>query len=210
VNNNVLFFGNIHFIANIVKLVTNFPGEINVYLRIIKTKFMKKLLFISVLFLLSLVACTTDNQDQSQAPELVSVDNTTQSNIVAILSEIAQSNNTTDFVRYDLTIDENGNISTTNRRTIKRTKHSEAYWGFQKQTNSVTIKLNARGSGGIMVCCTLDGENYTCETCPSGAGQTLCVAQLVIDCVESGGCSVTCQLPIIFDSLKNEFYIIKK
>lgn len=164
---------------------------------------MKKLFFLFTAFLI--VSCTTE-------PERALTEDGTQSNIITTLKSIAQSNQTTDFVKYDLTIDENGNVSTANRRVIERTKHSEAYLGFQKKTNNLTIKLDgdSRGSGGIQVCCTLDGETYECDTCEEGPGQTLCVAQLVIDCVEAGGCSVTCYLPIIFDSLKNEFYILKK
>jgi len=163
---------------------------------------MRKLVFLFTVFLI--VSCATET-------ELASTDDdATQSNIITTLKNIAQSNYTTDFVKYDLTIDENGNISIANRRIIKRTKHSETYLGFQKKTNSLTIKLDddTRGAG-IQVCCTLDGETYDCDTCVAGPGQTLCVAKLVIDSVEAGGCSVTCNLPIIFDSLKNEFYILK-
>lgn len=122
--------------------------------------------------MLSLTACTTDNQDQSQAAELVSVNNITQSNIVTTLSEIAQSNNTTDFTAYDMVMDKKGNISVTNPRTLERNRFSEAYWSVIKQTNSLTIKLDGdtRNPSGIMVCCTPDGETYQCVTCPSGHG----------------------------------------
>ena len=91
---------------------------------------MRNLLFISALFLFSLLACTTDNQEnkeaQSQGAELVSVDNTTQSNIVATLNQVAQSNNTTDFTAYDVVMDKKGNISVTNPRTLESTRFSEA------------------------------------------------------------------------------------
>jgi len=162
-------------------------------------------------FLIKLVICSCILYSCSSDQEESNADPSESNSIVTILKNVANNNlNEDDFVRFDITIDANDNIDLSNKKLIEKTRHSEVFLNYQRKANGIVIQMPTQAKSTITVCCTTDGDEYECETCPDGAGQNLCIIRAINACTDSGGCAVVCENKMYYNPTKNEFWIIRK
>lgn len=162
-------------------------------------------------FLIKSFICLSLFYSCSSEQEIQDQEINESSEFVTILKNVAQSNlNEVNFVRFDITIDENQNISLTNKKVIEKTRHSEALLKYKQQFNGTTLKMPNQSKSSVIVCCDTGGDEIECKTCPDGAGQSLCILRAINACTNNGGCSVVCENKIYYNPKKNEFFILKQ
>lgn len=162
-----------------------------------------KSFLLSIVFAGLLCGCSSDQQDADKAKD-------DSFNLVTQFKNLAQDNTDQDnYVVFDLTIDKQEQIAITQTGTVEKTPHSTAFLGLRKKQSSIVIQMPVIGKATITVCCTTDGDEYECETCPDGAGQNLCIIRAINSCTDNGGCAVVCENKMYFDPRKKEFFILK-
>lgn len=134
----------------------------------------------------------------------------TSSNLIISLNNIIEENSQNEnFMEYDLYSNEDGTITIISESTIERNFTSEFAQAYDKGSNtSVSVQMTQRGP--VTVCCSMNGENQGCATCPSGEGQGGCVASLITACLSDGGCGTVCPQRMVYDPTQREFIITRK
>ena len=176
-------------------------------------KTIKVLSFALSIILLAFVSCQKNEDiDNTLSLELTKEINPSRT-LTALLDEIITENGSSnDFIYYDFVLDDNNNISLNNPRIVKRTRITETFNAYRKSKKSTTINLlQQQRTGGVQVCCTLDGENFTCDTCSGNpAEQTECIITIINDCLDNGGCSSVCDKTMIYNPENQEFIIVSE
>lgn len=163
-----------------------------------------KLLIKAVICIGLFYSCTSeqniDNPENESANQLIT-------NLKSIAQEDYEE---LSFVRFDLSIDEMENISLTNEQQISKSRHADALLNVKNLGAVLTMRLTGDSKSTIVVCCDDGSGEVECETCPDGAGQSLCILRAIDKCTNSGGCAVVCENKMYYNPVKDEFFIIRK
>ena len=180
-------------------------------LNVLEVGEIKKQYKMKIRILIHAIICTIVLSSCTSEEKAYYFENDDSPSLVAQLNNVVNNHSSdANFIRFDLSHNENDDFLLLNQRTITKNRFSEAFWNLKKQNKSISIKFQNQTRATITVCCTLDGNEYDCVTCPDGAGQNLCIIQAINACTDKGGCAVTCENTIIYNPYDQEFFIVAK
>lgn len=145
----------------------------------------------------------------SEDDSLVTSEDTSSNLIISLNNIIEENSQNENFMEYDLYSNEDGTITIISESTIERNFTSEFAQAYDKGLNtSVSVQMTQRGHG--TVCCSVNGEEQSCSTCPSGEGQGGCVGSLISACLSDEGCGTICAQRMVYNPKQKEFIITRK